>query len=180
MEVMCHILHLILFTNPGCFVQAETLTESKCLFFFLSWNKLFEYLWKIPPNRQVSPGKHLALLNTTQRPAGCHSVKSNDLIRLMTCQSNIKDDAQGRAELKIWRFFLSVMKEHHSTEQNAGKQQNRTPIKYLPPIHHAYKKSCISSGQTPYPTTTFSESLSNTKCITTLQRRQWTWIGLAL
>lgn len=48
---------------------------------------------------------HLALLNTTQRPAGCDSVKSKGLIRLMICQSYIKGDAQGGAVFNVWAFF---------------------------------------------------------------------------
>lgn len=52
---------------------------------------------------------HLALLNTTQRPAGCDSVKSNGLIRLMMCQSYIKDDAQGGAVFNVWAFFFQTV-----------------------------------------------------------------------
>lgn len=97
---------------------AKMLTECKCHFsFLLGINSVKLYGEK---SCQVdilsnSPGIHLTLLNTTQKPAGRHSVKSNDLIRLMMCKSYIKDDTQGRAAFNIC-FFLSVMKQQLQTK----------------------------------------------------------------
>lgn len=83
----------------------------------LQISRLNIYGEKVPQNKQVFPGIELALLNATQRSASHRSVSSDELIRLITCQSHIKDDTWGRAVFGVFfSFFLSTPNQTFESE----------------------------------------------------------------
>lgn len=76
-----------------CSASAGTLTECTYWFSFSlqisCWNINDEKINQ--SNRQVCSARGLALLNTTQRSTSHNFVKSNKLIKLITCQSYIRE-----------------------------------------------------------------------------------------